>query len=35
MARSLTKPDFGVPSAEVIGMIDTGDKVQAFRAAGY
>jgi hypothetical protein len=35
MARSLTKPAFGVPSAEVISMIGTSDKVQALRAAGY
>jgi hypothetical protein len=34
--KSLTKsPAFGVPSAEVISMIGTSDKVQALRAAGY
>jgi hypothetical protein len=35
MGKQLTKQVFGVPSAEVIGMIDTSDKVQALRAAGY
>jgi len=35
MGKQLTKPSFGVPSAEVTGMIDTSDKVQALRAAGY
>jgi hypothetical protein len=34
--KSLTKsPTFGFPNAEVIGMIDTSDKVQALREAGY
>jgi hypothetical protein len=35
MGKQLTKQVFGVPSAEVIGMIDTSDKVQALRATGY
>jgi hypothetical protein len=35
MGKQLTKQVFGVPSAEIIGMIDTSDKVQALRAAGY
>jgi hypothetical protein len=35
MAKQLIKQVSGAPSAEVIGMIDTSDKVQALRAAGY
>jgi hypothetical protein len=35
MAKQLIKQVFGVPSAEVVGMIEDSDKVQALRAAGY
>jgi hypothetical protein len=35
MAKSLTKPTFGVPSAEVIGRIGTSDQVTALHAAHY
>ena len=35
MGKQLTKQVFGVPSPEVIGMIDASGKVQALRAAGY
>jgi hypothetical protein len=35
MGKQLTRQVFGVPSAEVIGMIDASDKVQALQAAGY
>jgi hypothetical protein len=33
--KSLTKPTFGVPSAEVIGRIGTSDQVAALHAAHY
>jgi hypothetical protein len=34
--KSLAKQgSFGVPSAEVIGMIEDSDKIEALQAAGY
>jgi hypothetical protein len=35
MAKQIARQVFGVPSAEVIGMIEDSDKIEALQAAGY
>jgi hypothetical protein len=35
MAKQLIKQVFGVPSAELTGMIQDSDKIEALQAAGY
>lgn len=35
MVKALARPAFGVPSAELVGRIESSDAVSAARAAGY
>ena len=35
LAKALTKPAFGVPSAELVNRIESSDMAPAARAAGY
>lgn len=35
MAKALTKPAFGMPSAELIGRIESSEAVSTARAAGH
>jgi hypothetical protein len=35
MAKALSRPAFGMPSAELVNRIESSDAVSAARAAGY